>query len=369
MHIVVTGGDGFIGKSLRLRLKEHNYESVVSLTRASTEEEWSTALAGADLVFHIAGVNRPTDPHEFVSGNAELTARVCGHLSAAGRQATLVLTSSTQAEADNPYGVSKREAEAQVRAYAAATGARGIVLRLPNVFGKWARPGYNSAVATFCHNTARGLPITVHAADAPLRLVYIDDVLDHLMTLLTDAAASADREVVPVYQTTVGAVAEAIAGFRESRQTLTIPAVGTGLLRALYATYLSYLQPEQFDYPLTRHEDARGAFSEMLRTADSGQFSFFTAHPGITRGEHYHHTKNEKFLVVQGQARFAFRQVLTGERFDLDVSGTVPRVVETVPGWSHNITNIGETEMIVLLWANEAFDPSRPDTIAAKVVS
>lgn len=369
MRIVVTGGDGFLGRTLRLRLAERGHHEVASLTRATDAESWREALAGADVVFHLAGVNRPKDPSDFTIGNAVLTAQVCDALAAAGRRAALVLSSSTQATLDNTYGRSKREAELAVQRYVESTGARGCVLRFPNVFGKWARPHYNSAVATFCYNIARGLAITVHDEEAPLRLVYVDDAVERMLALLPPASDTGFVDVTPVYETTVGAVAALLRDFADSRSTLAIPRVGTGFIRALYSTYVSYLPPEAFAYPLVRHEDARGAFSEMLRTSDSGQVSYFTAHPGITRGEHYHHTKTEKFLVVQGRARFGFRQVITGERHEIDVDAAVPRVVEMVPGWAHNVTNIGDEEMVVLLWANEVFDSRRPDTVATKVTS
>ncbi|MBI3790821.1 MAG: SDR family oxidoreductase [Gemmatimonadetes bacterium] len=367
MHIVVTGGNGFIARTLRLRLRELGHDHVTSLTRESDAAAWRDALRSADAVVHLAGVNRPPDPSAFGPGNAGLTREVCDALTAAGRRAILVLSSSTQAALDNPYGLSKRAAEEAVEAYAARTGARTCILRLPNVFGKWARPNYNSAVATFCHNLTRGLPITVHDPAAPLRLVYVDDVVETILGTLAPGGAGGRVAVAPEYLTTVGEVADTLRAFVASRTSLDMPGVGTGLVRALYATYVSYLPTEAFAYPLVRHADARGAFSEVLRTRDSGQFSFFTAHPGVTRGEHYHHTKTEKFLVVQGRARFGFRHIDTGERHALDVEGAVPTVVETVPGWVHDITNIGDTEMIVLLWANERFDPERPDTIRTKV--
>ena len=242
------------------------------------------------------------------------------------------------------------------------------IFRLPNVFGKWAKPNYNSVVATFCYNLARDLPIVVNDPEAPLRLVYIDDVVDAFIALLDDAeSAVRDGVVKPEYVTTVGYVAALIQSFRDSRRTLLTDAVGSGLIRALHATYLSYLPPAEFSYTLKSNTDPRGAFVEVLRTVNCGQFSYFTAHPGVTRGGHYHHTKTEKFLVVQGKARFGFRHILTGERFEVFASGSEPMVVETVPGWVHDVTNIGDQMMIVLLWANELFDQSRPDTLAAKV--
>jgi UDP-2-acetamido-2,6-beta-L-arabino-hexul-4-ose reductase len=285
----------------------------------------------------------------------------------AGRKAVLVFTSSTQAGLDNAYGASKRAGENAVTSYAAASGARAHVLRLPNVFGKWSKPNYNSAVATFCHNVARGLPISVHDPAAPLTLVYIDDVVEKLVSLAGDPAAGQTADITPVYRTTVGEVADMIRGFPNSRASLLVPAVGTGLARALHATYLSFLPPQAFSYSLKRHVDPRGSFVEMLKTHDSGQMSYFTAGPGITRGEHYHHSKHEKFLVVSGTARFGFRDLLTGQRHEEIVDGTSARVVETVPGWVHSVTNVGSTELVVMLWANEIFDPSHPDTVVARV--
>ncbi|MEP7381785.1 MAG: NAD-dependent epimerase/dehydratase family protein [Gemmatimonadota bacterium] len=367
MRIVVTGGDGFLGRTLRLRLEELGHVDVASITRASSPEQWESVFATADVVFHLAGVNRPVDPADFETGNAALTRRVCDTLTAAGRRATLVLSSSTQAVLDNPYGRSKAEAERAVLHYAECTGARGCILRFPNIFGKWARPNYNSAVASFCHNLARGQPITIHDPDAPLRLVYVDDVVAQLLALLPPSTMNGQVTVGTVHETTVGAVASMLREIAEIPRTLTVPRVGAGLARALYATFVSYLPPTAFAYALRRHEDARGSFAEMLRTTDSGQFSYFTARPGVTRGGHYHHTKAEKFLVVQGRARFGFRHIITGERHALEVDGRSPQVIETVPGWVHDVTNTGEDEMIVLLWANETFDPQRPDTVAASV--
>jgi UDP-2-acetamido-2,6-beta-L-arabino-hexul-4-ose reductase len=369
MQIAVSGGDGFIGRTLRLRLGELGHTDVANLTRATTPETWRAALGGADVVFHLAGVNRPEDPADFTTGNAGLTAQVCDALAAAGRRAALVLASSTQALLDNAYGRSKLDSEAAVNRYAKATGARACVLRLPNVFGKWARPNYNSVVANFCHNIARGLPITVHDAAVPLRLVHVDTVVDAMLSLLPPSEVTGDVDVAPVRDTTIGEMAAMLREFADSRSTLAIPRVGAGFTRELYSTYVSYLPPDAFAYTLVRHEDSRGTFSEMLRTIDSGQVSYFTAHPGATRGEHYHHSKTEKFLVVQGRARFGFRHIVTGEHHVIDVEATVPRVVETVPGWAHNVTNTGKGEMVVLLWANEVFDPQRPDIIASKVTS
>lgn len=369
MRIVITGADGFIGKNLAVRLAELGHTDVARVTRASSPEQVQQALAAADCVFHLAGVNRPQDPAEFAAGNADLTRSICAALAESGRRATLVLASSTQAALDNPYGQSKLAAEEAVRAYGKASGAPVHVFRLTNVFGKWARPNYNSAVATFCHNIAHGLPIQVNDPAAPLKLVYVDDVVEAFIGCIAAATPGTDgfAEAGPVYATTVGEVASLLRSFAESRSTLLTPPVGTGLVRALYSTYLSYVPPAAFAYEVPRHADPRGVFVEMLKTPDCGQFSYFTALPGITRGEHYHHTKTEKFLVIKGTAHFGFRHITSGETHELVTRGGEARIVETVPGWTHNITNIGNDELIVMLWANEIFDRQRPDTFAMKV--
>ncbi len=367
MPIVVTGGDGFLGLNLRARLRDMDRTDVVNVTRATTSQELEAALAQADIVYHLAGVNRPRDVAEY-DGNATFTTALCDMLRASGRTVRLVYASSTQATRDNPYGRSKRGAELAVEAFGASTGSPVFVLRLTNVFGKWSRPNHNSVVATFCHCLARNLPITIHDPGAVVELIHVDDVIDRLLGLLPPAAVSPGFvETGPVYRATVGEIATLLRAFAESRNSLTIPPVGTGFTRALYSTYVSFLPPEKFAYSLRRHSDSRGTFAEMLRTTDSGQFSFFSAPPGVTRGEHYHHTKTEKFLVVHGSARFDFRHIMTGQTFEIFVDGTTSRMVETVPGWAHSITNIGTDDVLVLLWANEVFDPARPDTIAVKV--
>lgn len=370
MNIVITGADGFIGKNLAIRLRELGHVEVTGITRNTTADDAAMAFATADFVFHLAGVNRPQDPKEFESGNAGLTERICEQLAAAGRRAGLVLSSSTQAALDNPYGQSKRAAEAAARRYGIENGAAVHVFRLTNVFGKWARPNYNSAVATFCHNMTRGLPISVNDPAASLNLVYVDDVVQAMIDSMSSEQVPAGDEFAqagPVYSTTVGEVAELLQRFADIRRTLVTPPVGSGLVRALYSTYISYLPPESFDYNVPMHGDPRGVFVEMLKTPDCGQFSYFTAHPGITRGEHYHHSKTEKFLVIKGTARFGFRHITTGETYEVVTRGGEAKIVETVPGWTHNITNIGDDEMIVMLWANEIFDRERPDTVPMKV--
>ncbi|QDW39786.1 capsular polysaccharide biosynthesis protein CapF [Bradyrhizobium sp. KBS0727] len=369
MRILITGVDGFIGANLRLRLGEAGYRDIVGITRSSTREDLAAGLASADFVFHLAGVNRPKTADEFVAGNRDFTEQLCQALRSAGRRTPAVFSSSTQAALDNPYGRSKRAAEEILLRYGRESGAPVFVFRLTNVFGKWARPDYNSAIATFCHNVARGLPIRVDDPAARLGLVYIDDVVDAFIRCLTSPGPVAGQiEAGPVYETTVGEVADIIRSFLAIRSTLMSPPVGVGLARALYATYVSHLPVTAFAYQVPQYVDPRGAFAEVLKTPDCGQFSYFTAHPGVTRGEHYHHSKSEKFVVIRGTAKFRFRQIETGEFHEIVVRGGEGYVVETIPGWAHDITNTGGDELIVMLWANEIFDRARPDTIAKKVV-
>ena len=366
MRVVVTGAHGFIGQNLLIHLAERGH-AVVGIGSGASESELFAALGDGEFVFHLAGVNRPPSEAAFISGNVGFTRTLCEGLAATGRNIPVVFSSSIQAGQENPYGCSKQAAEDLLLAHA-ATGAPLRIFRLANVFGKWARPNYNSAVATFCHNIARGLDISIHDPAALLNLVYVDDVCAAFLALLDrpfDGASFA--EVEPVYRTTVGDVAGAIRGFADSRQTMVTDRVGGGLTRALYSTYLSYLEPDAFAYDVPRHGDARGVFVEMLKTPDCGQFSYFTAGPGVTRGQHYHHSKTEKFLVLTGRARFGFRHIVTGETFHLETEGGQGRIVETVPGWTHDITNVGDGEMVVMLWANELFDRARPDTVALKV--
>jgi UDP-2-acetamido-2,6-beta-L-arabino-hexul-4-ose reductase len=368
MQVLVTGANGFVAKNLKTHLALRQELSVAEITRGSAPGALERAAAESDFVFHLAGVNRPADPAEFAVGNAELTRSVTAALLAGGRGTPLVYASSTQAAAASAYGASKLEGERIVRDYAQRSGARVYVYRLPNVFGKWCRPNYNSAVATFCHNIARDLPIRIDDPGAALRLVYIDDVIASLLAALDGREPAGEFErVEPEYSTTVGEVVERIRAFRASRTSLVSERVGSGLTRALYATYVSSLPPALFAYEVPRYGDSRGTFVEMIKTLDSGQVSFFTAHPGVTRGGHYHHTKSEKFLVIRGRARFRFRHLITSELHELHTAGDNPQIVETIPGWAHDITNVGDDELIVMLWANEIFDRAAPDTYSMPV--
>ncbi|MDF1644245.1 MAG: NAD-dependent epimerase/dehydratase family protein [Pseudomonadales bacterium] len=364
MKVLITGSNGFVGKNLRAHLQERSDLEVMTFTRGDSLAELPALVASIDFIFHLAGVNRPDNIEDFERGNTHLTQCLCDAIAASGKSIPVLYTSSSQVELDNPYGNSKRGAELALEKLSSAYGSTVYVFRLPNVFGKWAKPNYNSVVATFCYNTVRHLPLQINDPCAEITLVYIDDVIEHFISVLDNPVAPGYilKDVQPRYTSTVGELANHLIAFRDSRDNLISEPVGTGFVRALYSTYISYLRPEDFSYELNKHGDERGVFVEMLKTKDSGQFSFFTAHPGITRGGHYHHSKTEKFLVIKGEACFRFRHMVSGEFYELFATGNKPTIVETVPGWTHDITNIGDDEMIVMLWANEIFDQERPDT-------
>lgn len=363
MKVLITGAQGFVAKNLHAFLLERPDIEVFQFSRENSISDLQEILLQVDFVFHLAGVNRPQDPEDFKTGNINLTRAVCDGIVASGRKTPVLYTSSSQAELDNVYGISKLGAEEALADLAGKHGVPVHIFRLPNVFGKWARPHYNSAVATFCNNIARHQPIHINNPDASITLVYIDDVIAHFIAVMDGKLSGTPFvSVEPIYEVTVGELAAKLLEFRDSRETLMTDAVGTGFSRALYSTYLSYVPPESFSYEIPKYGDPRGIFVEMLKTKDSGQFSYFTALPGITRGGHYHHSKTEKFLVIRGNACFRFRHIVSGEFYEMLTTGEKPEIVETVPGWSHDITNVGDDEMIVMLWANEVFNREAPDT-------
>lgn len=368
MRILVTGSQGFIGKNLTIRLSELGVHQVSTFDRSSTLDELYSLVDNSDFIFHLAGENRPKDEIDFQRVNVDLTSEICKVIRKSGRRIPLVFVSSAQATFGNSYGKSKLAAEEQLEILYQETNNPIAIFRLPGVFGKWCKPNYNSVVATFCNNIANEIPIQINDPNIVIDLVYIDDVVNHLANLISHFPEQLQFQYVsPQHQISLGDLAKLILKFKESRNTLITERVGNGLNRALYSTYISYLPVSQFSYELVSHADLRGTFVEMLKTPDCGQFSYFTAHPGVTRGGHYHHTKSEKFLVIKGRALFRFRQIQTNEIYEIFIDGSEPEVVETIPGWSHDITNIGSIELIVMLWANEIFDRQNPDTISAKV--
>lgn len=371
-RILVTGAEGFIGKNLCVRLGEYPGVEVLKLKRGDDIATLKSLTAKADVVYHLAGENRPEDPNAYMETNHGLTAALCGavrdELVFSGRRIPIVFASSSQSILDNPYGRSKRAGEEALESLANEVDIPVTVFRLPGVFGKWSKPNYNSVVATFCYNIARGQPIHIAAPERCISLVYIDDVVEAFVQAVENSFQGYSiSSVASEHTITLGNLADLIKGFAEDRSALRIANVGGGLERALYATYISYLPLDSFSYDIPQHADGRGTFVEVLKTATCGQFSFLTAGSGVTRGGHYHHSKVEKFVVIQGDAHFKFRHIVTDERFEVRASGEKPQVVETIPGWAHDITNVGKEDLIVMVWANEVFDHERPDTIASKV--
>jgi UDP-2-acetamido-2,6-beta-L-arabino-hexul-4-ose reductase len=368
MKVLVTGAKGFIGKNLVFRLRETEGIDVIEVDRDNWNATVPKEVAKADVIVHLAGENRPISEDLFDSGNVETTQELCNAIVATGKKIPVIFASSAQSILDNVYGRSKLAAEKILESFAQNNESPVCIYRLPGVFGKWCRPNYNSVVATFCHNVVNGIPIEIHDNDKELSLAYIDDVVTSFFTSFKmNHVGCSYMDVNPVYSLSIGKLASTIQSFFDLRTTLHIEGVGDGLMRALYATYISHLPPKAFSYALAAHTDERGSFVEVLKTRENGQVSFFTAKKGVTRGGHYHHTKTEKFVVVQGRALFRFRHIVTGERYELVTSSDQPEVVDTVPGWSHDITNIGDDEMIVMLWANEVYDPTAPDTIIDKL--
>jgi UDP-2-acetamido-2,6-beta-L-arabino-hexul-4-ose reductase len=368
MNVLVTGAKGFIGRNLVVALHRIENIDVQEFDLDSAPGMLEEELASAEVVFHLAGVNRPQKMDEFLRGNVDLTKLICRELAHMGRKPLVVFSSSTQATLDNPYGLSKRQAEEVILGYGAESGSDVVIFRLPGVFGKWSLPNYNSVVATFCYNIARGIPIQLIDSSREIELVYVDDVIAGFVNLLKDRPrAEVFADVAPVYRVTVGVLAKNLYQFKEKRANLQIADLADPFLRKLFGTYVSYLPPDQFAYDLERKSDPRGTLAEVIKTDGHGQFFISRTKPGVTRGNHYHDTKVEKFLVLEGDAIIRFRNLYTGEKVEYPVNGEQLKVVDIPPGWTHSIQNIGTSEMIVLFWSSEVFDPSRPDTYPMEV--
>jgi UDP-2-acetamido-2,6-beta-L-arabino-hexul-4-ose reductase len=369
--VLVTGSEGFIGKNLRVALSRLDDIRVIGFDIGDDFSSFTSNLKEADIIYHLAGVNRPESVEEFQTVNTGLTQTMVSLLEEANRKPIMVMTSSIQAELDNPYGISKKKAEDILLEFRRKTGVCIYIYRLTNVFGKWCRPNYNSVVATFCYNIANGLDINISDRNKELELVYIDDVVDSFMHILVVGKEPGSENfltVQPTYKVTLGNLSDKIYELRDIRKTLIVPNFADRFTRSLYATYISYLQTDDFAYTLKQYVDQRGELAELVKSLHFGQIFVSRTRPGIVRGNHYHDTKVEKFAVLEGQAVIRFRHILGDDVIEYPIEGKNFRVVDIPPGYIHSIQNVGQTDLIVLFWANEIFEKSSSDTFPLNVV-
>jgi UDP-2-acetamido-2,6-beta-L-arabino-hexul-4-ose reductase len=369
VRILVTGASGFIGKNLIAELKNQGYSDIMECNRTTEKSKLDEYTQRCEFVFHLAGVNRPKEDQEFMEGNYESTSLLLESLNKNDNKSPVLITSSIQAQLDNHYGISKKAAEDLLLAHRNETGSKALIYRLHNVFGKWCRPNYNSVVATFCHNIAHDLQFTVNDSSVVMNLVYIDDVVAELINALNDKEyAIGDYCEVPIIHTiSLGEIVKLINSFKNSREVRSIPNLSDGFTKKLYSTYLSYLPEDKFSYDLIMNVDRRGSFTEFIKTPDRGQVSVNISKPGIIKGNHWHHTKNEKFLVVSGKGVIRFRKINSDEIIEYYVSGEKMEAVDIPTGYTHNIENLGDMDMVTVMWANEPFDPEKPDTYFLEV--
>jgi len=369
MKILVTGAHGFIGKNLISELKNRNYTEIFEYDINTKSDLINQYCRQADFVFHLAGVNRPKKESEFMEGNFEFTSILLDTLKKSHNTCPVMIASSTQAVLKNPYGASKKAGEQLLVDYAKETGTKILIYRFPNVFGKWCKPNYNSVIATFCHNIAREMPITVTDPTVKMNLIYIDDVVNELINALDGNENKAAKlcEVKPVHEMTLGGIVDLVYSFKESRELRSIPDMSDSFSKKLYSTYLSYLPESEFSYELRMNKDVRGSFTEFIKTPDRGQVSINILKPGSTKGNHWHHTKNEKFLVVAGIGVIRFRKMSSDKVIEYFVSSEKLEVVDIPVGYTHNIENLGTSDMVTIMWVNEVFDLEKPDTYFVEV--
>ncbi len=368
--ILVTGSSGFIGKNLIEGLQKLKEIEIKKFDINDNIITLKNYLKEADLIFHLAGINRPEKVEEFEIGNVNLTQTIVDILEKLEKNTPIVFTSSIQATKNNPYGISKKKAEKILYKYSKRNRATIYIYRLPNVFGKWCRPNYNSVVATFCYNVSRGINISISDESKKIELVYIDDVIDEFIKLVSREQEDYEKRYYRIKQTfkiTLGELTEKIYQLRDIRKTLVVPDLSEDFMKCLHATYLSYLDKENFPYKLDLKTDQRGDLAELIKSKHFGQIFVSTSHKGIIRGNHYHNTKVEKFCVLKGKAIIKLRHIFEEEVLSFHVSGENFEVVDIPPGYTHSIENIGDGEMIVLFWANQIFDSEKPDTYYCKV--
>ena len=381
MKILITGAKGFVGKNLVSTLKNIkdgkdktrniDIEDIYSYDVDNTIDDLKKYTSDCDFVFHLAGINRPKDISEFYEGNSSFTETLCSLLEEHDNKSPILISSSIQASRDNDYGKSKKEGEEYLLNHGKKMDSKVYVYRLANLFGKWCRPNYNSVTATWCYNVANEKDIQINDPNVELPLCYIDDVVNEFLNALEGhptACKEGIYEVHPVHHVKLGELANIIKSFKESRGTLNVPDMKEGSLeKKLYSTYLSYLPKDKFSYPLKMNIDQRGSFTEFLKTEEYGQVSVNVSKPGITKGQHWHHSKNEKFLVVSGKGLIQFRDIYSDKIIEYYVSGDKLEVIDIPTGYTHNIINIGESDMVTIMWANEKFDPEHPDTYYEEV--
>ncbi|WP_054942743.1 NAD-dependent epimerase/dehydratase family protein [Paenibacillus ihuae] len=368
--VLVTGAYGFIGRNLVASLNRRDDIEVMKVDSKHSLQELEEYALKADFIYHLAGINRPENTEEFMTGNLGVTQHLINILISNGKNTPILLSSSIQAEQDNPYGNSKRAAEEAISAYGDQKGASTFIYRLPNVFGKWSKPNYNSVVATWCYNISREIPIQVNNPEAEVNLVYIDDVVESFiaaMDTLSGTNSSGYCDISRSFNVKLKDLEASLVSFKESRNTLVISSLKSDFERFLYSTYLSYLPEDNFGYDLEMKHDNRGWLAEFIKTEHSGQVFISRTKPGITRGNHWHHTKVEKFLVIEGEAVVKFRQIEGEEILEYPVNGLSLRVIDIPPGYTHSITNTGTSDVITLFWANELFNPEKPDTYYLEV--
>lgn len=369
MKFLVTGAKGFIGKNLICELKNQNYTEIFEYDLDTDSALLDTYCREADMVYHIAGINRPDNISEFQKGNFEFTAKLLEALKKNKNSCPVVMSSSISADQDSDYGRSKKAAEDILFQYSKDTGAEVYIYRLTNVFGKWQRPNYNSVIATFCYNIARNLPITINDTDKVMKLVYIDDVIREFINIIGKKETKQENFcVIPTVHTIkLTEAASLLQSFKQCREECTVPDMSVPLIKKLYSTYLSYLPENEFKYGLSMHKDERGSFTEFMKSADRGQISINIAKPGVIKGNHWHHTKNEKFLVVRGTGVIRLRKITDEKVIEYYVSGEKLEVIDIPSGYTHNIENLGNTDLITVMWANECFDLENPDTYMLNV--
>lgn len=369
MNILITGANGFVGKNLVATLEQDNRYTLFKVTRETSTDELVDYASKADFVYHLAGVNRPQDTAEFRQGNVDFTNDLLTALAKSNNNAPIVLTSSIQAENDSQYGMSKKDGEALVFQYGQDRGVPVFIYRLPNLFGKWSKPNYNSVIATFSYKIARNEDIIINDPEVELKLVYIDDLIEEFLRALEGAPTKEGKYcIVPVsYKKTLGVIADLLKEFKNSRNSRVISNFNDEFILKLYSTYLNFLPVEDFSYPLVMHEDPRGSFTEFVKSPYAGQVSVNVSKPGITKGEHWHHTKNEKFLVVTGHGVIRFRDYFSDDMVEYEVSGDKLEVVDIPTGYTHSIVNTGDADMVTIMWVNEMFNPNHPDTFFLEV--